>query len=51
MRTARLPDLYRDIRIENTLPNEEGEEVSLKLGAYVEVTLEAQQAETNDFQV
>ena len=35
-------DLYREIRIDNTLTNEDGEEVSLKLGAQVKVTLEAE---------
>jgi hypothetical protein len=34
-------ELYREIRIDNTLTNEEGKEVSLKPGAPVEVTLEA----------
>jgi hypothetical protein len=34
--------LYREIRIENTLTNEHGEEVSLKPGAQVEVTVEAE---------
>jgi hypothetical protein len=33
--------LYREIRIENTLTNENGEEVNLKKGAAVEVTIEA----------
>jgi hypothetical protein len=33
--------LYREIRIENKLINEDGEEVGLKLGAQVEVTVEA----------
>jgi hypothetical protein len=33
--------LYREIRIENKLTNEDGEEVRLKLGAEVEVTVEA----------
>ena len=33
--------LYREIRIDNTLTNKNGEEVSLKLGANVEVTIEA----------
>lgn len=33
--------LYREIRIENTLTNENGEEVRLKQGAEVEVTVEA----------
>jgi hypothetical protein len=35
-------ELYREIRIDNTLRNEDGEEVSLKPGARVEVTLEAE---------
>jgi hypothetical protein len=39
-------DLYREIRIDNTLTNEEGEEVSLKLGAQVKVTVEAEQDAT-----
>jgi hypothetical protein len=34
--------LYKEIRIENTLQNEEGQEVSLKPGAQVEVTIEAE---------
>ena len=34
-------DLYREIRIENTLTDENGREVSLKVGAEVEVTVEA----------
>jgi hypothetical protein len=34
------PDLrYRDIRIENTLTNEHGDDVKLKKGAHVEVTV------------
>jgi hypothetical protein len=33
--------LYREIRIDNSLTNENGEEVSLKLGAQVEVTVKA----------
>jgi len=33
--------LYREIRIDNTLTNENGDEVSLKRGAHVEVTVEA----------
>jgi len=33
--------LYREIRIDNTLTNDNGEEVSLKPGAHVEVTVEA----------
>lgn len=34
-------DLYREIRIDNTLQNTKGEEVALKVGAEVEVTIEA----------
>lgn len=39
-------DLYKEIRIENTLVNKNGEEVSLKEGAQVEVTIEAEHEET-----
>jgi uncharacterized membrane protein len=34
-------DLYREIRVENTLVTEDGEEVRLKKGAQVEVKIEA----------
>lgn len=34
--------LYREIRIDNTLINSNGEKVQLKLGAEVEVRVEAQ---------
>jgi hypothetical protein len=34
-------DLYREIRIDNVLTQEDGTEVSLKPGAQVEVTIEA----------
>jgi hypothetical protein len=34
--------LYREIRIDNTLTNDKGEEVSLKQDAHVEVTVEAE---------
>jgi uncharacterized protein YfaS (alpha-2-macroglobulin family) len=34
-------DLYREIRIENVLTDENGQEVALKQGAHVEVTIEA----------
>ncbi len=34
-------DLYREIRIENSLTTENGKEVRLKKGAEVEVTVEA----------
>jgi hypothetical protein len=33
--------LYRELRIENTLTNQNGEKVRLKQGAEIEVTLEA----------
>jgi len=35
-------NLYRELRIENTLVDENGEKVSLKQGADVEVTIEAE---------
>ena len=34
--------LYREIRIDNTMTRENGDEVSLKPGAQVEVTVEAE---------
>ena len=34
-------DLYREIRIENSLTDENGDQVRLKKGAEVEVTVEA----------
>jgi hypothetical protein len=34
-------DLYREIRVENTLTDENGKEVRLKKGAEVEITIEA----------
>jgi hypothetical protein len=34
-------ELYREIRVENTLSNENGNEVGLKHGAQVDVTIEA----------
>jgi len=34
-------DLYREIRVENTLENTAGEKVRLKTGAEVDVTIEA----------
>ena len=34
-------DLYREIRVENELTNEEGEKASLKQGANVDIILEA----------
>ena len=35
-------ELYREIRIENTLTDDKGNEVKLKPGAQVEVTVEAE---------
>ena len=35
-------DLYREIRIENTLQDEDGNPVKLRKGAEVEVTIEAE---------
>ena len=39
-------DLYREIRIDNTLKNSKGDEVSLKEGARVDVTVEADKKDT-----
>lgn len=39
-------DLYRELRIENTLKDEKGEPVELKKGAKVEVTVEADPNQT-----
>ena len=39
-------DLYREIRVENTLKDENGEEVALKEGAPVDVTIEADKKDT-----
>jgi hypothetical protein len=39
--------LYQEIRIDNTLTNENGEEVSLKLGAEVRVTVKAEGKSTS----
>ena len=39
-------DLYREIRIENTLIDKDGTEVSLRPGSQVEVTIEAEPKET-----
>jgi hypothetical protein len=38
--------LYRELRIENTLTDENGDEVRLKQGAEVEVTIEANPGST-----
>jgi hypothetical protein len=37
----RADELYREIRIENTLTDDKGNEVKLKEGAHVDVTVEA----------
>jgi hypothetical protein len=39
-------DLYREIRVENTLQDGTGQQVKLKEGAKVEVTIEAEPTET-----
>ena len=39
-------DLYREIRVENTLRDENGQQVALKPGAQVDVTIEADVSET-----
>jgi hypothetical protein len=39
-------ELYREIRIENTLKDEKGQEVQLKQGAEVDVTVEADPKDT-----
>jgi uncharacterized cupredoxin-like copper-binding protein len=39
-------DLYKEIRVENTLTDENGKKVSLKPGAKVEITVEAEKAAT-----
>ena len=39
-------ELYREIRIENKLEDSNGDSVGLKLGADVEVTVEAEPEET-----
>jgi hypothetical protein len=38
--------LYREIRIENTLQDDKGNEVKLKVGAQVDVTVEADPKDT-----
>jgi hypothetical protein len=39
-------DLYREIRIENTLEDEKGSKVKMKQGAQVDVTIEADDKDT-----
>ncbi|HEX4424389.1 MAG TPA: hypothetical protein VH079_03250 [Terriglobales bacterium] len=43
-------DLYREIRIENTLTDGNGDEVRLKIGAHVEVTVAAEAKATTSKQ-
>ncbi len=38
--------LYREVRVENTLQDENGKKVGLKLGAHVEITIEAEKEAT-----
>lgn len=38
--------LYREVRLENTMTDEHGRHVALKRGAHVDVTLEAEEADT-----
>jgi|HubBroStandDraft_5_1064220.scaffolds.fasta_scaffold231487_2 uncharacterized cupredoxin-like copper-binding protein len=38
--------LYREIRLENTLQDENGKKVELKPGAHVEITIKAEKDET-----
>jgi hypothetical protein len=41
-------ELYKEIRIENTLRDERGKEVGLKPGAHVDVTIEADKSATTE---
>jgi hypothetical protein len=40
-------DLYRELRVENTLEDEDGKKVRLKKGAQVDVTIEAESEGTH----
>ena len=48
---AGADDLYKELRIENTLTDADGNEVRLKVGAKVELTVEAepQEVTTSEF--
>lgn len=46
IRVQTADELYREVRIENTLTNESGGKVSLKLGSPVEVTITAEAGST-----
>lgn len=39
-------DLYREVRVENSLTDEDGEKVQLKVGAEIDVVLEADSSAT-----
>jgi hypothetical protein len=39
-------DLYKELRVENTLEDKDGKKVGLKAGAQVDVTIEADPSET-----
>lgn len=43
-------DLYREIRVDNVVTNDDGEKARLKPGAQVDVILEADQAATSPIQ-
>jgi hypothetical protein len=46
IKVERADDLYREVRVENTLQDADGKQVSLKKGAEVEVTIEADRKDT-----
>ena len=46
IRVEGADDLYREIRIDNTLTNEQGQKVSLNPGSHVDVTLSADESDT-----
>lgn len=46
IKVERADHLFQEVRIENTLTNSEGEQVSLKLGAPVEITMAAEVGST-----
>lgn len=39
-------DLYREIRVDNALTNKDGDKVRLKVGAEVDVTIQADEEDT-----
>jgi hypothetical protein len=39
-------DLYREIRVDNALTNKDGDKVRLKVGAEVDVTIQADEGDT-----